>query len=101
MSADLNQACADANSRTTEWINRSAGQHLRAMRAPIIRTAEEQYAKPLHGYVDLDQRNHDGSSPHADTRDMVDIALDITLAVLAISTVAFVAMSLLGFWSKS
>ena len=99
---DLNQACADANSRTTEWINRSAGQHRRAMRAPIVQTqAEQDYGKPLHGYTDLDQRNSDGSSPHSDTRDMVEIVLDITLVVLALGSLTFVVFSLIGFfWSK-
>ena len=101
MSADLNQACADANSRTTEWINRSAGQHMRAMRAPIVRTDEQTYAQPLHGYVNLDQRNSDGSSPHADTRDAVEIVIDVALGVLALGAVTFVLFALIGFWSKA
>ena len=70
---DLTQQCNDANSRTTEWINRSAGQHRRAMKAQIVQThAEAEYAKPNHGYVDLDQRNSDGSSPHGDPLEWVD-----------------------------
>jgi hypothetical protein len=73
MTTDLNKSCAEANSRTTEWINRSAGQHRRAMKAQIVQThAEAEYAKPLHGYTDLDQRNSDGSSPHGDPLEWVD-----------------------------
>ena len=101
---DLTQQCADANARVDAFVNRSSAQHqryMRAMRAPIVRTDEQTYTKPLHGYVDLDQRNSDGSSPHSDTRDMVEIVLDIALVVLALGSLTFVVFSLIGFfWSK-
>ena len=102
MTTDLNQACAEANSRTTEWINRSAGQHRRAMKAQIVQThAEAEYAQPLHGYTDLDQRNSDKSSPHVETRDAVEVVIDFTLVVVVLFALIFVLASLAGFfWGK-
>ncbi len=97
---DLTQQCNDANARVSEWVNRSAGQHKRAMNAPIVRAAEIEYGKPNHGYVDLDQRNSDGSSPHEETRDAVDLMLDSVLVVLALGALTFVVFALIGFWSN-
>lgn len=98
---DLTQQCNDANSRTTEWINRSAGQHRRAMKAQIVQAhAEAEYAKPNHGYVDLDQRNSDRSSPHVETRDAVEVVIDFTLVVVVLFTLIFVIFALLGYWSN-
>ena len=99
---NLTQQCAEANSRTTEWINRSAGQHRRAMKAQIVQThAEAEYAKPNHGYVDLDQRNSDRSSPHVETRDAVEVVIDFTLVVVALFTLVFMLAALAGlFWGK-
>ena len=95
---DLNQACADADKRVANWAARSAGQHLRATRAPIVQTqAEQDYGKPLHGYVDLDQRNSDGTSPHDDVFSIVEILL----VIVVLSSLTFCLSMLAGFfWSK-
>ena len=102
MTTDLDQSCAEANKRVENWISKSAGQHRRAMKAQIVQThAEAEYAKPNHGYVDLDQRNSDGSSPHVETRDAVEVVIDFTLVVVAMFTLVFTLAALAGFfWGK-
>jgi len=101
MTTDLDQSCAEANKRVENWISKSAGQHRRAMKAQIVQThAEAEYAKPNHGYVDLDQRNSDRSSPHVETRDAVEVVIDFTLVVVAMFTLIFVIFALLGYWSN-
>ena len=104
MSADLNQACSDATARVDAFVNRSSAQHkryMRAMNAQIVRTDEQKYAQPLHGYVDLDQSNSDGSSPHEEMRDAVDVVIDGVLVVLALAGLTFTLFSLAGFfWGK-
>jgi hypothetical protein len=71
------------------------------MKAQIVQThAEAEYAKPNHGYVDLDQRNSDRSSPHVETRDAVEVVIDFTLVVVAMFTLIFVIFALLGYWSN-
>ena len=100
MTTDLDQSCAEANKRVENWISKSAGQHRRAMKAQIVQThAEAEYAKPNHGYVDLDQRNSDRSSPHVETRDAVEVVIDFTLVVVVLFTLIFVIFALLGYWS--
>lgn len=49
----LDQMCADANQRIALFINRSAGQHVRAMRAswPEHVPAEHTRLKPTHTCV--------------------------------------------------
>ena len=101
MTTDLNKSCAEANKRVENWISKSAGQHRRAMKAQIVQThAEAEYAKPNHGYVDLDQRNSDRSSPHVETRDAVEVVIDFTLVVVVLFTLIFVIFALLGYWSN-
>jgi len=46
------------------------------------------------------QENSDGTSPHTDTRELIDLALDFALAVLAVGCVIFTVFSLIGFWSN-
>jgi hypothetical protein len=102
MTTDLNKSCAEANKRVENWISKSAGQHRRAMKAQIVQThAEAEYAKPNHGYVDLDQRNSDRSSPHVETRDAVEVVTDFTLVVVVLFTLIFVIFALLGYWSRA
>lgn len=45
----IEQLCADANSRVAHHINRSAGQHLRALRpaAPVAPTSSEIFAMAM------------------------------------------------------
>ncbi len=98
MTTDLNKSCAEANKRVENWISKSAGQHRRAMNAQIVQThAEAEYAKPNHGYVDLDQRNSDGTSPHAEVRELL---LDGVYVVGALAALIFVIFALLGYWSN-
>ena len=102
MTTDLNKSCAEANKRVENWISKSAGQHRRAMKAQIVQThAEAEYAKPNHGYVDLDQRNSDRSSPHVETRDALEVVIDFTLVVVVLFTLIFVIFALLGYWSRA
>ena len=98
----IEQQAADATKRVENWISRSAGQHSRAMKAQIVQThAEAEYAKPNHGYVDLDQRNSDRSSPHVETRDAVEVVIDFTLVVVVLFALVFVLASIAGFfWGK-
>lgn len=49
----------------------------------------------------LEQRNSDGTDPHAETRDGVEVAIDITLFVVALFGFIFVLAALAGFlWGK-
>jgi len=47
----------------------------------------------------LMQENSDGTSPHSDTRELVELALDFALAAFAVGCVIFTVFSLIGFWS--
>ena len=47
----------------------------------------------------LMQENSDGTSPHTDTRELIDLALDFALAVILAACVIFTVFSLIGFWS--
>lgn len=47
----------------------------------------------------LNTDNSDGSDPHAETSDLVYLALDFALAALAVGCVIFTVFSLIGFWS--
>jgi hypothetical protein len=49
----------------------------------------------------LHTANSDDSSPHAEARDLVELALDFVLILLAISTLTFTIFSLIGFWSNT
>lgn len=48
---------------------------------------------------ELIQANSDGSDPHADTRDLLDMALDWMLPLLLLAMVIAVVFSAIGFWS--
>ena len=45
--------------------------------------------------------NSDGTSPHSETRDAVEIALDFVMAGLALGVLTFTVFALLGFLSAS
>jgi hypothetical protein len=43
--------------------------------------------------------NSDGSSPHAEARDLIDIALDGALVLLVLAALVFTLFAAIGFWS--
>ena len=47
----------------------------------------------------LRQRNSDGSDPHAETKDLIDMALDALLVVLLLAVLTFTIFAAIGFWS--
>jgi len=51
------------------------------------------------GCTNLIQTNSDGSDPYGEARELIDLALDFALAVLAVGCVIFTVFSLIGFWS--
>ena len=48
---------------------------------------------------ELIQHNSDGTSPHAETRDLVEMAMDAALVLLALAMLTFTIFSAIGFWS--
>lgn len=52
------------------------------------------------GCTNLIQTNSDGSDPYGEARELIDLALDFALAVLAVGCVIFTVFSLIGFWSN-
>jgi len=50
---------------------------------------------------DLCQGNSDGtSSPHSETRDLVELALDGLLAIALVGALIFTVFAAIGFWSN-
>ncbi len=43
--------------------------------------------------------NSDGSDPHAETRDLVELALDCLLAIALVCALIFTVFAAIGFWS--
>lgn len=43
--------------------------------------------------------NSDGTSPHEETRDLIELALDALLAFALIGALVFVVFTAIGFWS--
>ena len=52
------------------------------------------------GCTNLIQTNSDGSDPYGEARELIDLALDFALAVLAVGCVIFTVFSIIGFWSN-
>ena len=48
---------------------------------------------------DFIQSNSDGSDPHAETKDLIDMALDAFLVVLLLAVLTFTIFAAIGFWS--
>ena len=46
------------------------------------------------------QSNSDGTSPHEEARQWVDLALDAALVLFALAALVFTIFSALGFWSN-
>ena len=47
----------------------------------------------------LHTENSDGSNPHAETRDLIELALDGLLALALIGALIFTIFAAIGFWS--
>jgi len=45
------------------------------------------------------QENSDGTSPHEEARQWVNLALDAVLVLLALAALIFTIFSAIGFWS--
>lgn len=43
--------------------------------------------------------NSDGTNPHEETRDLIDLALDGLLVLAIVSALIFTVFATLGFWS--
>ena len=52
------------------------------------------------GCTNLIQTNSDGSDPYGEARELIDLALDFALAVLAVGCVIFTVFFIIGFWSN-
>ena len=44
--------------------------------------------------------NSDGTNPHAETRDLVELALDGLLAIALVGALIFTVFAAIGFWSN-
>lgn len=47
----------------------------------------------------LHTENSDGTSPHAEARDLIDLALDGLLAFALVGALIFTIFAAIGFWS--
>ena len=47
----------------------------------------------------LHQHNSDGTSPHEETRDLIELALDALLAFALVGALIFTIFAAIGFWS--
>ena len=43
--------------------------------------------------------NSDGSDPHAETRDAIQLLIDLSIAVIATAAIVFVVFAAVGYWS--
>lgn len=43
--------------------------------------------------------NSDGTSPHADTRELIELVLDGLLALALVGALIFTVLAAIGFWS--
>ena len=43
--------------------------------------------------------NSDNTSPHTDTRELVELALDVLLALALVGALIFTVLAAIGFWS--
>lgn len=53
-----------------------------------------------HRCTKLEQANSDGTNPHAETRDLVELALDVLLALALVGALIFTVLAAIGFWSN-
>ncbi len=43
--------------------------------------------------------NSDGSDPHAETRDVVELLIGLSIAVIATAVIVFIVFAAVGYWS--
>jgi len=51
------------------------------------------------GCTQLEQENSDGTSPHTDTRELVELVLDGLVFVLGLSAIVFTILAAAGYFS--
>ena len=51
------------------------------------------------GCTRLHTDNSDGTSPHEETRDLIELALDALLAFALVGALIFTVFAAIGFWS--
>ena len=62
-------------------------------------TCNQGRAECRDGCTRLHTENSDGTSPHDETRDLIELALDGLLAFALIGALVFVVFTAIGFWS--
>ena len=62
-------------------------------------TCNQGRAECRDGCTRLHTDNSDGTSPHDETRDLIELALDGLLAFALIGALVFVVFTAIGFWS--
>ena len=62
-------------------------------------TCNQGRAECRDGCTRLHTDNSDGTSPHEETRDLIELALDGLLAFALIGALVFVVFTAIGFWS--
>ena len=62
-------------------------------------TCNQGRAECRDGCTRLHTENSDGTSPHDETRDLIELALDAALAFALIGALVFVVFTAIGFWS--
>ena len=62
-------------------------------------TCNQGRAECRDGCTRLHTENSDGTSPHEETRDLIELALDALLAFALIGALIFTIFTAIGFWS--
>ena len=62
-------------------------------------TCNQGRAECRDGCTRLYTENSDGSSPHDETRDLIELALDALLAFALVGALIFTVFAAIGFWS--
>jgi hypothetical protein len=62
-------------------------------------TCNQGRAECRDGCTRLHTENSDGTSPHEETRDLIELALDGLLAFAVIGALIFTVFAAIGFWS--
>ena len=62
-------------------------------------TCNQGRAECRDGCTRLHTENSDGTSPHEETRDLIELALDGLLAFALVGALVFTVFTLIGFWS--
>ena len=62
-------------------------------------TCRQGRAECKDGCNQFMQSNSDGTSPHADTRELIELVLDVLLALALVGALIFTVLAAIGFWS--